>query len=70
MLNREELKGRVKQVMGAIKENLGWLSDDHQAEDDGKAERLEGEVRQHDARLSRKADGSEGELGSRQTGSK
>ena len=66
MLNREEFKGRVKQVMGAIKENLGWLTDDHKAEDDGKAERLEGKGRQHDARVSRKAD----ELSKRQTGSK
>ncbi|MBK6797374.1 MAG: CsbD family protein [Acidobacteria bacterium] len=70
MLNREELKGRVKQIMGAIKENLGWLTDDHKAEDDGKAERLEGDRRQHDARVIRQADGSEGELGKRRTDSK
>ncbi|MBK7600109.1 MAG: hypothetical protein IPJ07_16940 [Acidobacteria bacterium] len=34
-VEREEFKGRVKRVMGTIKENLGWLTGDHKAEDDG-----------------------------------
>ncbi len=36
MLNMDEIKGNAKQVKGAIKENLGWLTDDHEAEAEGK----------------------------------
>jgi hypothetical protein len=32
----DEIKGNAKQVKGAIKENLGWLTDDHEAEAEGK----------------------------------
>lgn len=31
MLNKDEIKGNAKQAKGTIKENPGWLTDDHQA---------------------------------------
>ena len=36
MLNMDEIKGKARQVVGAIKENLGWLTNDHKAEGEGK----------------------------------
>ncbi|MDQ3013661.1 MAG: CsbD family protein [Acidobacteriota bacterium] len=56
MFNKDEIKGKAKQVKGTIKENLGWLTDDHQAEDEGKDERVEGEVQEHDAKASQEAE--------------
>ena len=32
MLNMGEIKGNARQVVGAIKENLGRLTNDHKAE--------------------------------------
>ena len=52
MLNKDEIKGKARQVKGAIKENLGWLTDDHQAEGEGKDERIEGEVQERKAKVS------------------
>jgi uncharacterized protein YjbJ (UPF0337 family) len=52
MLNKDEIKGKAKQVKGAIKENLGWLTDDHEAEGEGKDERVEGEVQERNAKVS------------------
>jgi uncharacterized protein YjbJ (UPF0337 family) len=52
MLNKDEIKGKARQVKGAIKENLGWLTDDHEAEGEGKDERIEGEVQERNAKVS------------------
>jgi len=41
MLNMDEIKGKARQVVGTIKENLGWLTNDHKAEDEGKNERID-----------------------------
>jgi uncharacterized protein YjbJ (UPF0337 family) len=62
MLNKDEIKGKARQVTGAIKENLGWLTDDHKAEDEGKAERLEGNVQEHDAKVIRETEEADEEL--------
>ncbi|MEO6725958.1 MAG: CsbD family protein [Blastocatellia bacterium] len=56
MLNKDEIKGKAKQVKGTIKESLGWLTDDHQAEDEGKDERMEGEAQEHDAEVNQETD--------------
>ena len=40
MLNMDEIKGKARQVVGAIKENLGWLTNDHKAEGEGNVERV------------------------------
>jgi uncharacterized protein YjbJ (UPF0337 family) len=62
MLNKDEIKGKAKEAMGTIKENLGWLTDDHKAEDEGKANRIEGKVEQEDAKMLREAENAEEEL--------
>jgi len=62
MLNKDEIKGKARQVKGSIKENLGWLTDDHKAEDEGKDERIEGEVQERDASVSREAEEASREL--------
>jgi hypothetical protein len=36
MLGKAEIKGKARRVIGAIKESLGWLTDDHKAEGEGK----------------------------------
>lgn len=56
MLSKDEIKGNAKKFLGAVKENLGWLTDDHKAEDEGKASRIEGEHRAAEAKVRREAD--------------
>lgn len=58
-MNAEEIKGKANQVKGAIKENLGWLTDDYKAEDEGKDQRAEGRVQEHDAKAHREAEEAE-----------
>jgi uncharacterized protein YjbJ (UPF0337 family) len=70
MLNIDEIKGKARQVVGAIKENLGWLTNDHKAEGEGKDERIEGKVQEHDARVRREAKETEEELAGRAAGGK
>jgi uncharacterized protein YjbJ (UPF0337 family) len=70
MLNIDEIKGKARQVVGAIKENLGWLTNDHKAEGEGKDERTEGKVQEHDARVRREAEETEDELAGRAAGGK
>jgi uncharacterized protein YjbJ (UPF0337 family) len=65
MLSKGEMKGKARQVLGGIKENLGWLTDDHKAEDEGKVERLEGELQELDAKVHREAGEAEEELAKR-----
>jgi uncharacterized protein YjbJ (UPF0337 family) len=55
MLSKSKIKGKTRRVIGAIKENLGWLTDDHKAEGEGKVERLEGELQELDAKVRREA---------------
>lgn len=68
MLNKDEIKGKVRQIMGTIKENLGWLTDDHKAEDEGKVERAEGNVQERDAKAIRKAEEARENLSGRGAG--
>jgi uncharacterized protein YjbJ (UPF0337 family) len=70
MLSKGEIKGKARQIIGAIKENLGWLTDDHKAEGEGKVERLEGELQELDAKVHREAGEAEEELAMRAAGSK
>lgn len=62
MLNKDEIIGKAKQVKGSIKENLGWVTDDHQAECEGKVERIKGEIQEHDAKVIREAEEATKEL--------
>jgi uncharacterized protein YjbJ (UPF0337 family) len=69
MLSKGEIKGKTRRVIGAIKENLGWLTDDHKAEGEGKVERHEGELQELDAKVRREAGEAEKELARRAAGS-
>ena len=53
MLNKDEIIGKARQLIGTIKENLGWLTDDHKAEGEGKANRIQGKVEQRNAKVIR-----------------
>jgi uncharacterized protein YjbJ (UPF0337 family) len=46
MWNEDEIKGKGKQIVGKIKENLGNAADDRKAEAEGKRERVEGEIQE------------------------
>ena len=70
MLNIDEIKGKAGQFVGGIKENLGWLTNDHKAEGEGKDERIEGKAQEHDARARREAEETEEELAGRAAGGK
>jgi len=70
MLNMGEIKGKAMQFVGAIKENLGWLTNDHKAEGEGKDDRIEGKVQEHDARARREAEETEEELAGREADGK
>lgn len=54
MLNKDQIKGKARRIMGAIKENLGWLTDDHKAEGEGKTARTVGKAQEYTAGLIRK----------------
>jgi uncharacterized protein YjbJ (UPF0337 family) len=69
MLNKDEIKGKANEVMGTIKENLGWLTDDHKAEDEGKANRIEGKLEHENAKVLREAENAEEELREREKSS-
>ena len=64
-MSMDEIKGNARQFVGAIKENLGWLTNDHKAEGEGKDERIEGKVQEHDAKARREAEETEEELARR-----
>jgi len=48
-----ELKGKAKQVKGAVKEGLGKATGDRGKHDEGKRERLEGELQERVSRARR-----------------
>jgi uncharacterized protein YjbJ (UPF0337 family) len=70
MLNMDEIKGKARQFVGAIKENLGWLTNDHKAEGEGKDERIEGKAQEHDARARLEVEETEEELAGSEVGGK
>lgn len=53
MMNKDEIFGKARQFFGAIKENLGWVTDDHKAEGEGKANRVQGKAEQRNAKVIR-----------------
>ncbi len=46
-MNRDQLKGNWKQVMGEAKHKWGKLSDDDLTAIEGDAEKLEGKIQEH-----------------------
>lgn len=70
MLNMDEIKGKARQVIGAIKENLGWLTNDSKAEGEGEVERIEGENQEQAAKVRRQTEESIEELAQHKAGGK
>lgn len=54
MKYEDEVKGKGKQVTGAVKEELGKLTGDRNLEDSGTADRVEGDVQEGFGKAKRK----------------
>jgi uncharacterized protein YjbJ (UPF0337 family) len=54
MWNKDEIKGKGKQIEGAIKNKAGKLTDNPKLEAKGKAERVVGKVQEKPARRAGK----------------
>ena len=54
MKYEDEVKGKGKQVKGAVKEELGKLTGDRDLQNSGSADRLEGNVQEGFGRTKRK----------------
>jgi uncharacterized protein YjbJ (UPF0337 family) len=55
MLNKAEVKGKVKQIKGAAKEKIGEVTHNPSLEAEGEAERREGVVQEKAGKMLRKA---------------
>ena len=56
MRNKDELKGKGKQIKGRIKDKLGEMTGNRNLEAEGEAERIEGLAQERVGRARRKAD--------------
>lgn len=65
MKYEDEVKGKGKQVKGAVKEELGKLTGDRNLEDRGTADRVEGDVQQGFGKTKRKIGEAVEDLGER-----
>lgn len=65
MKYEDEVKGKGKQVKGAVKEELGKLTGDRNLEDSGTADRVEGDVQQGFGKTKRKIGEAVEDLGER-----
>lgn len=54
MLNKDEIKGKAKQIKGAIKDKVGEATNNPRLEAEGEAERLEGKVQEKAGKVRRK----------------
>jgi uncharacterized protein YjbJ (UPF0337 family) len=54
MKYEDEVRGKGKQVKGAVKEELGKVTGDRKLEDSGKADRVEGDVQEGFGKTKRK----------------
>jgi len=55
MRNRQEIRGKGKQIAGAIKDKVGTLINDRDLAAEGRAERRAGQVQQKIGKTRRKA---------------
>ncbi len=55
MRNRQEIKGKGKQIAGAIKDKVGRLINDSDLAAEGRAERRKGQIQQKVGETRRKA---------------
>jgi uncharacterized protein YjbJ (UPF0337 family) len=65
MKYEDEIKGKGKQVKGAVKEELGKLTGNRELEDSGTADRVEGDVQQGFGKTKRKVGEAVEDLGKR-----
>jgi uncharacterized protein YjbJ (UPF0337 family) len=65
MKYEDEVKGKGKQVKGAVKEELGKLTGDRKLEDSGKVDRVEGDVQEGFGKTKRKIGEAVEDLGER-----
>ena len=54
MWNKDEIKGKGKQISGAIKDKTGELIKDRKLEAEGEAERIAGKVQEKTGKARRK----------------
>ena len=54
MRNKDEVKGKAKQIKGAIKDKVGEVTNNPSLEAEGEAERLEGKVQEKIGKARRK----------------
>jgi uncharacterized protein YjbJ (UPF0337 family) len=52
-MNRDEIKGKVEQVQGKVKEQIGRATSDERLRDEGVADQAEGEVREGYGKVKR-----------------
>ena len=55
MRNRQEIKGKGKQIVGAIKDKVGNLINNRDLAAEGRAERREGQIQQKIGKTRRQA---------------
>lgn len=65
MKYEDEVKGKGKQVKGAVKEELGKLTGDRKLEDSGKVDRVEGDAQEGFGKTKRKIGEAVEDLGER-----
>lgn len=68
MRYEDELKGKGKQVKGAVKEELGKLAGDRDLQEQGSAERFDGKVQEKVGKARRKVGEAIEDLGDRIAG--
>lgn len=68
MKYEDEIKGKGKQLKGAVKEELGKLTGDRELEDSGTADRAEGDVQEGFGKTKRKIGEVVADLGKRIAG--
>ena len=54
MLNKNEIKGKAKQMMGALKDKVGEVTNNPELEAEGEAERIEGKLQEKIGKGQRK----------------
>ncbi|MGZ8842256.1 MAG: CsbD family protein [Pyrinomonadaceae bacterium] len=68
MKYEDELKGKGKQIKGAVKEGLGKLTGDRDLEDSGTADKVEGDVQQGFGKVKRRIGEAVEDLGEKIAG--
>lgn len=68
MLNKNEIKGKAKQMMGALKDKVGEVTNNPELEAEGEAERVEGKLQEKIGKGQRKVSEAVAQAGKVLTG--